>query len=508
MSAEIGGCHEEKEIRTMFSRNRVYRLSPTLSLPVLVSVVMPGAPFAQTISGPVPGSPVLGQNTFATAPPGYVVQEFFLSGSAEAYKASGQGGHDVIVCGSAAYTTRIVVVRPKSAAQFNGTVIVEWLNVSAGTDGAPDWTYTHRELLRKGFAYVAVSAQKVGIDGSPLGIPGLLSIRHADPQRYASLDHPGDSYAYDIFSQAGQAVRSGGRQDILGSLEARHLIATGESQSAAFLTTYVNAIDPINPVFDGYLIHSRFGGTGPLDGYYMVSRMARAATPVQPVKIRDDVRVPVMMVITETDLMVPDYGYLIARQADTNQIRTWEIAGTAHADTYTLAAGSIDTETVSIDTLAEAYAPISSLFGQQLSPAMNAAPQHHYVMQAALASLNHWVCQAKAPPKGSRLEVTETPATLKLDINGNALGGIRSPWVDVPTSVLSGLGQSAPGLLALFGSTKPFDAATMAKLYSGGCSEYLGKFRLSLLSAIDAGFILQEDEAEIMALAAAMYQVP
>ena len=35
---------------------------------------------------------------------------------------------------SAPYRTRIVVVRPQDPTQFNGTVVLEWLNVSSGFD--------------------------------------------------------------------------------------------------------------------------------------------------------------------------------------------------------------------------------------------------------------------------------------------------------------------------------------------------------------------------------------
>ena len=44
--------------------------------------------------------------------------------------------------------------------KFNGTVVVEWLNVSGGVDAAPDWTFAHTELIREGYAWVGVSAQK------------------------------------------------------------------------------------------------------------------------------------------------------------------------------------------------------------------------------------------------------------------------------------------------------------------------------------------------------------
>src|SRR6516164_2345072 len=65
---------------------------------------------------------------------------------------------------------------------------------------------THREILRRGHAYVGVSAQKVGIEGGrgEATRPGLAPLKKADSKRYGRLSHPGDAYAYDIFSQAGR----------------------------------------------------------------------------------------------------------------------------------------------------------------------------------------------------------------------------------------------------------------------------------------------------------------
>ena len=75
---------------------------------------------------------------------------------------------------TAPYATRIVVVRPTNPSKFNGTVVVEWLNVSAGADASPDWNAVHRELIRSGYAYVGVSAQKVGVEGGP----SLIGMAH------------------------------------------------------------------------------------------------------------------------------------------------------------------------------------------------------------------------------------------------------------------------------------------------------------------------------------------
>src|SRR3546814_10058438 len=64
----------------------------------------------------------------------------------------------------------------------------------------------------------------------------------------------------------------------------------------------------------------------------------------------------------------------------------------------------------------------------------------------------------RRPPISTRTD-TLFPYTTLFRSHGNARGGVRSPWVDVPTAQLSGLGQDGPGLLRLFGSTQPFDDA-------------------------------------------------
>nr|WP_284259242.1 alpha/beta hydrolase domain-containing protein [Acidocella aquatica] len=441
-------------------------------------------------------------------PPGYVIEEYFISGRAKRYKiAAAPAGAGLADSRTAPFNTRLLTVRPSTPAAFNGIVLVEWLNVSSGTDAAPEWSYLHREIVRGGYAYIGVSAQKIGLEGSNTGIPGILPLKQADPDRYARLKHPGDAYAFDIFSQASRLALVTGQGGILGELSSRHVIAMGESQSASFLTTYVNVIDPLDKIFDGFLVHSRFRGATPINGNYVPSSQNRDPNYTGlNVIISPCVRVPVLMFITETDLMAPLIGYLPARQADTGLIRTWEVAGTAHADTYVMLGAAIDTGTAPIEALATAFTPISTFFGQVLDSPMNAAPQHHYVLQAALNALAKWVSTGQAPASAPRLAANDgLRPSLMTDALGNALGGVRSPWVDVPTARLSGLGQSPGGFAMLFGSTSPFDSRTLARLYPGGWQEYSRKFSAALSDAISAGHILAADQAEILALAAALW---
>ncbi|WP_413643125.1 alpha/beta hydrolase domain-containing protein [Mycobacterium sp. RTGN5] len=438
----------------------------------------------------VPGKPNLLIGAYDLATVGYRADEFFVAGTAASYV------HDQ----SADYTTRIVVLRPLDEAAWNGTVIVEWLNVSGGIDAAAVWFMAHREIARAGYAYVVVSAQRVGIEGGQ-SLVGDASLKKLDPQRYSDLNHPGDSFAYDIFTQVGRAVRNG----VIDGLAPQFVLAAGESQSATFLTTYVNEVDSDAGVYDGFLIHSRFGSAAPLDGTSLLDESGAFHTV--PVPFRADLRVPVLTVITETDLLGARLlGYVHARVPDTDHLRVWEIPGSAHADNYTIRVGFIDNGAVPLDQIVAAYAPTNDLMGQQLPHFINFAPQHHYVLQAAIAGLHHWVRTGRPAPSAPQIDLTDTdPPAIAVDTSGVATGGLRTPWVDVPTARTSGASADDNVLLAIFGSGEPFDAETLAGLYPGGRAEYLARFTAALDEAIGGGYLLAADRSEILDLAAATF---
>ena len=237
------------------------------------------------------------------------------------------------------------------------------------------------------------------------------------------------------------------------------------------MTTYINAVDPIARVFDGFLVHSRFGSAAPLDGSSIFDVLNSESS--QAVRFRPDLRVPVLTIITETDLVSGRrVGYYHARQPDTEQLRVWEIAGTAHADNYTIQVAPIDNGSAALDDLLAAYAPTNMLMGQELDHCINFAPQHHYVLQAALAQLQQWVSTAVPAPRGTPIQMTgEKPA---LDPHGLARGGVRTPWVDVPIARTSGVGGDENTMSSIFGSGEVFDAATVQQLYPEGVADVSG----------------------------------
>jgi hypothetical protein len=108
---------------------------------------------------------------------GYVEEEFFLAGMANRY-ATPSGERGSVIDVDHPYSTRIVVRRPRQAARFNGTVIVEWYNVSQGHDGEYEWFQSYAHLVRSGYAWVGVSAQSVGVN----------ALKEWSPARYGGLD--------------------------------------------------------------------------------------------------------------------------------------------------------------------------------------------------------------------------------------------------------------------------------------------------------------------------------
>jgi Alpha/beta hydrolase domain len=376
-----------------------------------------------TGGGGVPQPPNL--NGFDLAQVGYQQSEFSVKGDASWYTSAAAlttDGKWTVTPSTTTkpFTTRAVVYRPIDPKKFNGTVIVEWLNVSGGVDANPDWTLTHNELIRDGFAWVGVSAQALGLNAT----------ESEDPARYgpagANLMHPGDSYSYDIFSQAGQAVRDQSAL-ILGGLTPKKIIAAGESQSASRLVTYIDAIQPRDHVYDGFLVHSRSGTGSALsqspESPVMNPPDPKVATPFGTM-IRNDLDVPVFVFETETDVFNSN---TTDRQPDTNRFRLWEVAGSSHFDWYGLAIGPTDTGNGqgAVANLAAMQNPSATIPGG-LPPC--AAPINtagtHWVLNAAIYSLNQWVVKGIAPPVApSYLTVTSTsPVVFKKDANGNTEG--------------------------------------------------------------------------------------
>ena len=435
-----------------------------------------------TIVGPLhampPGDPSRNAIYNASAIPldaaGYIEEEYVIEGTANRY-ATSELETGTIIDGGHPYRTRFIVRRPP-AEHFNGVVMVEWLNVTGGPDKDIDWWLSGPHFVREGYAFIAVSAQQSGID----------TLKEWSPERYGALDvsHNGqverDGLSYDIFSAVAKAVvRTGdnppaGQLDILGGLRAQTLIATGHSQSAGRLATYFNNVHPLDPVFDGGMVH---GGGG---------------------RLRDDQDVRLFKVMAETDMQ----RRAATPQPDTSYFRQWEVAGTAHAD-Y-----DFEIEYARMRRLADGQ-PLDSAAPRNPGCAL---PTHSRVpfrdvLNAAYDHLVRWVEDGTEPPIAPRLRVARLLPELELarDGDGNALGGIRLAAHAVPTARNTGMNRPAEGgsrFCGLYGSHEPFDAATLQQRYPTR-AHYVDAVREVVGQNLAAGYILPFAAARTIRAAAA-----
>jgi hypothetical protein len=418
---------------------------------------------------------------------GYRQREYTAEGTATSYRPSGaltsDGRWRFAPDASAPYRTRVLVRAPAKAADFSGVVVVEWLNVSGGVDANAEWASTQEEIVRAGDAWVGVSAQRIGVEGGPTVVkvegPGSEAqgkgLKAIDPERYGALEHPGDGFSFDIYTQIADAVRDGAG---LKGRKPRRLIAAGESQSAFALVTYYNGVQPLTRAFDGFFVHSRAAAGLVLVGpgqYADIGGSLGGTTTI----FRTDQVAPVMNVQTETDVSSILNSYA-ARQPDNKRFRLWEVVGAAHADAHLIGSAGADLD---------CGVPI------------NDGPMH-IVAKAALRALTAWLETGTAPVKAPRIEIAPgaTPEVVR-DANGIAQGGVRTPPVDVPVAALSGApGPNPSTICLLLGSTKPFTAAQIRALYPSR-QQYLKRYRADTVATITSGFALPADRAALLAYA-------
>jgi len=386
---------------------------------------------------------------------GYVEEEVFIEGTARSYvpvaplAGVADGRWDATPTGpTAAYKTRLLIRRPTDPHEFNGIVLFDWMNVTAGYDN-DGFGGLSDELLR-GYAYVGVSAQLVGVNFL------VNTWETGDGARYASLVHPGDSWSYDIFSQAAQATLDPDPGDPapLGNLTNRieKLISYGASQSGGRLITYANAVHPDAGLFSGFLILVTNNG----------APLSQPPLPAVPVpggansRYRTDSDTPILHFNSETEFVASARG--LHSQPDGDRFRMWEIAGAAHATRP----GIEDGTAKRIKNGLPVGVPPCTLGGGPDLNDMDVAP----LARAALHGISKWAAHGHAPRGAPRAELSipadaTLPATIVRDpATRIARGGIRVPDVEVPIRTLWGVrpaGDPLAGVCFLFGSVDPWN---------------------------------------------------
>jgi hypothetical protein len=425
------------------------------------------------ISGPVPTSassqPYRGTNEQPVAGPGlpipdllpygYVEEEYFVSGMVDGKP----------------YTTSMLVRKPKDPRKFSGLVAVETVHAQGAV---PFWGF--KDLwMRGGHGWIAVGSQRVALE---------QYIRKSNPKRYESLQlpeapatpgqNPMGGGAQDLISQAimtqvGALLKSNATNGPFRGMTVKWLVMGGASQTGGTTLRYIQNSHATAKLANGKYIY---------DGY--MPELAFPATPLPPSGV------PIMHVATECDLMnsigagrVP----VLRPDADTptDKYRHYEYAGASHVGMR----GIKDPLQV-FPTLAGVLKP-----GEHLSQ----FPQAEVVRPAAVHFID-WVMKGTAPPHAPG-PIQVANGQILRDGNGNAKGGVRSPYVDTPTVRYIAAAPTAQGenlFRRLIGLEEPFSADKLKALYKTRAN-YLRLFSQGIDKMRAGGWLLQADAQRLKA---------
>ena len=392
----------------------------------------------------------------------YVTEEYFVSGT-----ASGQP-----------YATRMLVRRPRNVADFSGVVVAEAMHTSGR---ALIFEWSRESVLTRGHVFVEI----------PTSAANIASMRAFNDARYAALSIPLASQANEIIAQFGALMKTNGRPGgWLPGYAVRKVTLMGTSASSGTVRNYM-AVHPTvrlndgktSPVYDGYLVTSTNGNT--------------------KLPFLD---VPIIQMPTQTEVRTWAEEGIQYRRSDgdepNNQFRLYEVAGMAHNNAR----------------------ENPGFLGDPCTKPVSSFPAGAFTA-LALNHLVQWVDKGIKPPHAPAPIATDgntfgDGSFLALDANGNATGGIRNVYVDVPTATYGVFGDGrfaadAPQaekdrlnrLCLLVGTEVKLPPETLARLYPGGPAEYQAKVAARLDTLIAEGWFLPEYRKFVTADVAAA-QIP
>ena len=413
---------------------------------------------------------------------GYVEREYMVRGEADLY-AYDADGNTVLRRSAVPYTTRAIVREPEDPARASGEAVIEALHPAG--DMASAWVRTGRTILREGMRFIGVTQD----------VAGLRALKLQDPVRYAELDIPEVGLGFDIVAQVASWLRASGPWRV------SHLFMTGASYTGTFQRVFIGdgfhgrARRPDGgPAIDGYLIQISSGA-------FMLGGYTPLGQGVQPPPAGDRRRtiqprdVPVIELLSEGEVETHSAARRPDSDAADDRYRLYEVPGAAHMTTHDAGPMALPV----IETPSDF--PMDMLVG------------------GALMNVRRWVIDGVPPPRGERLVILPDRSggacgrrpearPLRRDEHGNAIGGVRSPWVDVPIatyyphstprSVHAGPETGAPVRLEpadvadLMGCMSLFPPEKLRALY-GTPEHYRALFDAALQRLVDERWIAPAD---------------
>jgi hypothetical protein len=351
-----------------------------------------------TVEGPIAadqGSPAFVAVLQADLPVGFVDEEFFIS------------------CASSniTYKTAVFIRRPVAAKRASGVVAVDPLH-SAGIWGM-------QTLLQPYFA--AHGDIHVGVAASHEVVEGL--VKHASPTRYASLDVPATPDATNEILAGVGALLHRTPDPLVRGVRVKNVILGGWSQTAVVTRTFISSLEAKSTV----------NGRRVFDGFFP-GQAAVGSSGGSQVKALPDAGIPVVELQGERELLVTIaiYGSLGYRRPDSKTYRLYEVPAMSHINN-------------------EPDNPVSGFAGSLTCDWPPGATPSTFrqtdIWEMAFDNLARWTTEHVVPPRAPRIELQADGKTVKRDANGNALGGVRSVFVDVPTATIMPTSLAPGGLV-------------------------------------------------------------
>ena len=415
-------------------------LLATAPLQPVSAATVPAVP---TVSGPIAGPGLMYPNPPVSIVPGAVKVEDFPYVTEE-FLVSGTAN-------GSPYTTRIIVRRPLNVNTFSGVVVAEALH-AGGRSLIFEWSRLSILTRHHMFVEIVHSA------------PNITLLKTFNAERYAPLSISAGQ-TNEIIAQVGRLIK--GRSGPFAPYAVQRATLMGTSASSGTVRVYLEAHADLRmpdggPIFDGFLLTSTNGNT--------------------PLPIVD---VPMIQMPTQTEVTTyaeQGNGY---RRADSdepgNRYRLYEVAGMPHNNSRENPGFLNDPCTLPItDFPAGAFTALG------------------------LNYLVDWIAMGRTPPHAPPITVDKDTAggrsLVALDEYGNAKGGVRNVFVDVPIAANGVMGKGrtpAQDRLCSLGGTKVMlPDATLTKLYKNSAG-YQDRVNTRLNELIKAGWFLPEYADEV-----------
>jgi len=365
---------------------------------------------------------------------GYVPEEFFVSGTAGPANAS--------------FKVRLLVRRPANPAKFSGMVLGEPTHRGGN---ALICQYARFGIGKRGHLCADVMARPINLSNPNTAGAGLHEFNLA---RYGSL-HVASDQTNEILAQVGRLLRSNLSGGPLAGYPVRTLVMGGTSDSSGATRTYMSSA--------AMLDHAdlRMPDGGPIyEGFFVTSTLGGAPVPVTDV--------PTIQMPSQSEVHARDDYRRPDSDAPGDQFRIYEVSGMSHNDARENPAFFGCTH------------PLSHF-------------PHGALTFMGLQHVLDWAAHGAIPPRAPYMEVDNDLSDgtrVALDEHGNAKGGVRSTYLDVPAFTFT-IPNSGPGLCSQTGWITSFSEAKMQALYRnhGG---YVSRIQHRLKELMDDGWFPRE----------------